>query len=159
MKLNPIKESDYFYIFKHKYTHDQLLYHIDGREIMPIDNVYAKDIVEFYNTGCYVKVDIGEAGALGDNHSEKCYEHLFFDNNGRQLICLNEVDYENLNDTECHGYFEVEVENDGLNIIYKPSDGDSEIKERFSYSKLRGCFGIDEDYFFDLVKTASKNNG
>lgn len=160
MKLNPLKESDYFYILKNKYTKEQMLYHINGDEIFPIDNKICDDIVEFYKTGCYVKVDMGKPRTKEGSSNRKCYNHLFFDNNGMKLLDLNEIKDKELFESlypECEGYFEIEIENDGINITFNSIEGNIKMDNRFSYAKMRSFLGIDEDMFFDSVKVYVKS--
>ena len=161
MKLNPINESDYFYVLKNKLTKQQTLYHVNGCKIMPIDKKFCDDIVEFYKTGCYVKVDRGVAKNKQGMMVEKSYSHLFFDNNGRKILDLDEINEEEqkeLFEIICEGHFDLEIENDAIKIRYYSIDGSVKLENRFSYSEMRGFLGINENHFFDSVKTESKSN-
>ena len=121
----------------------------------PLNKNEVRDIVQFYKTGCYVKVDQDHTS---QSSNKKCYKHLFFDNNGLLRLSLTDAVVETFYNDEVSvyskGHYGVDVHSDGLNVKYKSHDGSQDVEQLFSYQELERLSTLKEDVFFRLTQSA-----
>ena len=130
MKLNPIEKSEHFSVQKLESEIWHSVIDKNGKEVM-IFREDAGDMAKFFKTGCYIKVDEDRA-----YDGRKCYAHLFYTNDGNLAAILEDLQIESGSDWISYdhkGFFDVEVETNGLKIIFTPRGGLAKQEMRLTY--------------------------
>lgn len=155
MKLNPIEKSEHFSVQKPESEIWHSVIDKNGKEIM----IFRKEVgdkAEFFKTGCYIKIDKDRS-----YDGRKCYGHLFFTNDGRLVADLEDLEIEGGSDWVSYdhkGFFDVEVEINGLKILFAPRGGLAKQELRFTYEELKEMLAINNDKFFDKIQSAPQKN-
>lgn len=157
MKLNPIISSSHFELEEKSYglgTDDiyNILINTDtNRDLLPLQinpsKGLKKDTVQFFDTGCYVKLD---QDYVADG--KKCYTHFFYTNKGDLIVALDDADmyYDSGNlCIQCQGHFEIQVESNGLKIIHSDVNSDYVKRKSYSYNQLKSFKILDKQRYFE----------
>lgn len=155
MKLNPIEKSEYFSVQKPESEIWQSIIDKNGKEVM-IFREDAGDKTEFFKTGCYVKIDEDRA-----YDGRKCYGHLFYTNDGKLVAILDDLEIVSGSDWVSYdhkGFFDIDVELNGLKIVFTPRGGLAKQEMRLTYEELKAMIAINNDKFFEKMQSTSQKS-
>lgn len=157
MKLKPIENSLHFELEEKNYgdlSDDVYIILINTdtqRDLIPLQLNAAKgeslDTVQFFDTGCYVKLDQNYK-----SDGKKCYTHFFYNNHGDLIVALDDADmyYDSGNlCIQCQGHFEIQVESNGLKIIHSDVNSDYVKRKSYSYNQLKSFKILDKQRYFE----------